>query len=343
MKTLRVCLSSELPLIEDRDSNIIYFLYDKLMVFLGKSIYTDPYAIVETMPINPAYNVLYFTLDDGKIKSYIDDIVREIGEIESQEQLEILKQAGTSFFVNSETRYLDLRRRIITLPFNNGTYELTVSLAHDLKIDKDTVIGFNPETNTFEIIGKSQDFDLVFSRKYRGIDSASARTIVGNNSIKTEVKISEDPDNILELDTNGLIVNPGKKVSVKEFEKWVSDFEKYKSDMEVYLGDLVDKVGDAQDVVSVESVNARILESLQAVYPEIEAALEVYKNASQQITDMEKRVKDYSDQKYQEAYEDLHAQIVEATSNPWEDFNYVLSEDEDDSEGTESGDSTETT
>ena len=50
LKTLKVCLSEELPIITERDPNTIYFLYDKLLVFLGQSLYNDPYAIVESMP-----------------------------------------------------------------------------------------------------------------------------------------------------------------------------------------------------------------------------------------------------------------------------------------------------
>ena len=156
LKTLRVCLSSELPELLNRDPNFIYFLYDKLTVFLGQSIYSDPYAVVEAMPEAPINGMLYFVMD-GTVQVYIEYSNKVIGQIENEDQLELLKKAGTTFFVNSEKRYLDLSRRIVTLPFQNGTYELTVSLANNLKIDKDTVIGFNPETNHFEMIGKYQE------------------------------------------------------------------------------------------------------------------------------------------------------------------------------------------
>ena len=177
LKTLKVCLSSELPLITERDPNTIYFLYDKLLVFLGQSLYNDPYAIVEAIPENPVFNMLYFDLSDGKVKAYIDYSITEIAEVETPEQLEILKQSGTTFFVNSEKRYLDLRRRTVTLPYQNGTYMLTVDLANNLKFDENTVLGFNPETNCFEVIGKYDDFDMVFTRRYRDLDTHTVDTI----------------------------------------------------------------------------------------------------------------------------------------------------------------------
>ena len=120
-KTLRVCLSSELPSIYDRSINFIYYLYDKLEVFLGKNYYSDPYAIVETFPDNPVLGMLYFCLNDGTVSSYINNTKEIIANIETQEQLEILKQAGTKFFVNSDRRYLDVKTKIISLPFKNGT------------------------------------------------------------------------------------------------------------------------------------------------------------------------------------------------------------------------------
>ena len=50
LKTLRVCLSSDLPSEADRDPDYIYFVYNTLMVFLGKTLYGENYAIVESMP-----------------------------------------------------------------------------------------------------------------------------------------------------------------------------------------------------------------------------------------------------------------------------------------------------
>ena len=188
MKTLRVCHSKDLPSIHDRDINYIYFLYDKLEVFLGQNYYSDPYAIVESYPFdNVIPGMLYFCLDDGYVKAQVNLVDTKIAKIESDEQLEILKQAGTTFFVNAERRYLDVRTRCISLPFRNGSYELTVNLAADLKINKNTVIAFNPETQQFEIVGDIQDFDIVFSRDYRGLKTDSVDTKVEDHKISSDV------------------------------------------------------------------------------------------------------------------------------------------------------------
>ena len=37
MKTIKVCLSKDLPSLQDRDSNTIYFLRDKLIIYLGRA------------------------------------------------------------------------------------------------------------------------------------------------------------------------------------------------------------------------------------------------------------------------------------------------------------------
>lgn len=320
LKTLRVCLSEDLPDISERSPDFIYFIYDKLMVFLGQSIYSDPFAIVETMPTDPIFNMLYFVLEDGKVKAYVDYSIIEIAEIESQEQLEILKQSGTTFFTNSEKRYLDLQRRIITLPFQNGTYELTVSLANNLKIDENTVIGFNPETNCFEIIGKREDFDMVFARGYRGKETNSVKTTVSEHSIRTDIKISNKHDNILRIVNDGLYANAEDKVTKKQFDSWVESFREYKLNMESYLKDLISHIEETQGVVSPTSINERIYAALEEVYPEIDHALEEYDTLAAKLDEIDVKSREYTDTKFNDAYNDLYNAIVEATTDPWETF-----------------------
>lgn len=341
LKTLRVCLSSELPSLLDRDPNFIYFLYDKLTVFLGQSLYSDPFAIVETMPENPIFNMLYFVLEDGKTKAYVDHRVIEIAEIENTDQLEILKQSGTTFFSNSEKRYLDLQRRIVTLPFQNGTYELTVSLANELKIDKDTVIGFNPETNTFEIIGKREDFDLVFTRGYRGKSTKSIDTQVSEHRVSGELKISKAYDNILRVLNDGLYANAKDKVTKKQFDSWVSSFHEYKSNMEYFIRDLTSKVGDSQELVNQETINSKILSALEEVYPEIDNALANFDSMAEQLGKIEQSSKEYSDKKFTEAQEELRTLILEITNNPWEDFGEVEISQDNGSDDTNLDENTE--
>lgn len=336
LKTLKVCLSSELPLLSERKTNIIYFLYDKLIVFIGQSQYYDPYAIVEDIPESPVYNMLYFCINDGKVKVYIDYSIKEIAEIENTDQIELLKQAGTVFFTNSEKRYLDLKRRLITLPYQNGTYELTVSLASNLKIDQDTVIGFNPKTNMFEIIGKYEDFDMVFSKRYRAKDTSSVSTNISDNRISGEVKLHKSYDNMIKVVNDGLFVDGKGKVSNTEFKRFVNFVEEYKQNIDTYIKDLSEKIGDVQTEISTESINQKILDALKDSYPEIEYALSQFDIMSKKFAGMEERSKNYTDKRFDEAFQELSQLIIDATENPWETYGLEENSSDDVSEDTES-------
>lgn len=319
MKTLRVCLAGELPLILDRDPNFIYFLYDKLTVFVGQNMYNDNYAIVEQIPENPINGMLYFCLD-GYVRALIDHSIIDIAKIENNNQLEALKNTGTTFLVNSERRYLDLQRRIITLPFQNGTYELTVSLANDLLVDKDTVVAYNEKTNQFEISGKRQDFDLVFTDGYYGKDTKSASINVENNTIKTNIKISSAYDNILKIISDGLYVNVKDRVTTDQFNNWKSQYENYKEKIDTFISILSNEVESAQNIISEESVSKRILKALEEKYPDIEEALNKLNNMSSQFEGIESRCIEYTDEHFNSAYTKLNNSIQTAVNDPWEEF-----------------------
>lgn len=320
MKTLRVCHSDALPSIHERDINYIYFLYDKLEVFLGQNYYSDPYAIVESFPSSPVAEMLYFCLDDGKIKARVSLQDTIIAEIESEEQLEILKQAGTTFFVNSDRRYLDVKSKLITLPYNNGTYELTLSLANDLKIDENTVIGFNPETQQFEIIGDIQDFDLVFSRKYKGKETNSVATHVEDHKISADVKLNPADDNIIKETPFGLYASVSDRVNSTVFEKWTEKFKDYKDDMKEFINEISDLIEEAEEIISTDTIGRKIMESLARVYPEIDEALANFDEYAQKIDEMDTGIKEYTDDKYNDTREELIDIINDATNDPWGDF-----------------------
>lgn len=339
MKTLRVCHSEDLPSIHDRDINYIYYLYDKLEVFLGQNYYSDPYAIVETYPTdnNVVAGMLYFCLDDGYVRAQVNLETTEIAKIESDEQLEILKQAGTKFFVNADRRYLDVKTKLITLPFRNGTYELTVSLANDLKIDENTVIGFNPVTQEFEIIGDIQDYDLVFSRKYKGIETNTIKTNVEDHKISSDVKLNPAYDNIIKETPYGLYASVNDRVSSTVFEDWIDRFLEYKDDMETFIIELADLIEEAEEIISTDAISRKILESLEQVIPEIDTYLENYDHYAQEIDNFETEIRDYADQRFTSALAEVQEQIDHATNDPWDNFETPdpEPESEDDPENTD--------
>ena len=50
MKTLRVCLSSDLPGLLDRNPDYLYFLYDKLFLYSGQNMIDVNFVITEHIP-----------------------------------------------------------------------------------------------------------------------------------------------------------------------------------------------------------------------------------------------------------------------------------------------------
>ena len=315
LKKLRVCLSKDFPLYEDRSPSYIYFLYDKLEVYVGQAPYHDQYVICEEMPHDPVVGILYFDLSDGYAKVYTDYTVREVAKVETDEQLDILKEAGTMFFVHSERRYLDLQRRIITLPYQNGTYELTVSLANNLKIDKDTVIAYNPETNQFEITGNINNADIIFGNGYYGSKGNTANVTVEEHKISAQVKLSPAYDNMLKFLSDGLYANASDRVTKKEFESWKKNFQEYKISMEKYLKDLESQIGQSASLVSEATIDKKIHEALVEVYPTIDAALASFDEMASQFEGIETRVKTYTDSTFNAAKTELYeASTAKATS-----------------------------
>ena len=321
LKTLRVCLSSELPILLERKPNFIYFIYDKLELFVGQTMYSDPFAIVESMPENPVSGMLYLVLD-GYIRIYLDYGIKEIAYIESEDQLELLKQAGTTFFVNSEKRYLDLQRRVITLPFNNGTYELTVSLAKDLIIDKDTVIGFNPLTNQFEIIG-NHNTDLVFTGRYRGKDSDSVNMTVSENKISADVKVSKGYDNIIKILPDGIYANANNKVDKDTFYSWVENYHNYRTSLNYYLRDLETELDNMVGIdITEEYIFSKIRSAIQSIIPDIEEAIEKYDEILAKFEAVETNTKAYTDEKFTMTKQEIidYINSKSTTENIWETF-----------------------
>ena len=320
LKTLKVCLDSELPELLDRDYNTLYYLYNKLVLFFGQTIYNDPYAIVESIPKNPISGMLYFDLSDGKVKGYIDSSITDIAEVENEEQLEILKETGTSFMLNSNRRYLDFQRRIITLPYQNGTYELSVSLANNLKLDEDTVLAYNPETGEFDVSGKYEDYDLVFTKSYRGLDSNSVETDVSRHSVSSNLKISSEYGNILNMIDNGLYGHIDNTITREEFEYITEKFKKYHDFISDYYDELIEKIEASEDLITEDTISKRILSALEETFPEFQENLDKFNEYAAKLEPLEKRCNEYTDNKFEEAVGVITEKIRVVANDMWEIF-----------------------
>ena len=64
MKTLRVCLSSELPDVLERSSDYLYFAYDKLILYSGQNEVSENFAIATEIPEAQIEGMIYILNTD---------------------------------------------------------------------------------------------------------------------------------------------------------------------------------------------------------------------------------------------------------------------------------------
>lgn len=313
-KILKVIDSKLLPDIDKRESNIVYFVYDKMSIYLGKNFYSDPFCIVDILPENPVEGMLYITLD-GKLKSYINYNEIEIGQIESEDQIEYLKKAGTVYFMKAEYRYLDLQTRTLQLPFQNGTYQLSVSMAKDLIIDENTIIKYNPEKRLFEINNEGNNS----FKGYQGLDSDTIKTTVTDNNILSELKISPNKDNLIKVLNDGLYADLDEFTRSNDFKNLVNAYNAYKTSIKAYLIELEKEIEDIEYKIEDTTVASKIMEELKNYEPTIEDMLANYDYIYNQLGLIREGAVNYIDEKFDSAKQEI-IDYISKILNAWEDF-----------------------
>jgi hypothetical protein len=320
LKTLRVCLSKELPDRLGKKSNYIYFAYDSLELYIGNVIYGNNYAIVDSKPDEPATGILYILTSDGSV-NVVDNLeFIKIAEIESPEQLDLLIKAADTFFVDGKNRYMDKRTRTLNLPYLNGSYQLSLNLPDNIKIDKNTVIRFNQDTEQFEIAGE-RDYYGNFTNELIGGATKSAIVNVDNHRITAEARVSNANNNIIKVTQNGLYASVADKVDSTEFNKWMKDMQDYRG----YVNDLLDAVQaeivSVENLVSESSIESRIHNQLQSQFALIEQALSNYDRYAAKIDELQSSRFEYASNEVTAARLDLQEMIRQFAENPWDDFN----------------------
>lgn len=319
-KILRVCNSESLPSMVERDVNYIYFVYDKMSIYLGKNFYSDPFCIVESVPDNPIEGMLYITLD-GQMKTYMNYNVIDIGSIESEDQIEILKQAGTTYFMKAEYRYLDLQTKTLQLPFQNGSYQLSVNLSKDILIDENTTIRFNPKKNVFEIDGTLVDQPVEEDglKGYSGADTESISTKVVDKIIRADLIISPKEGNLLTVYDNGLYANLEDSIQRVEFNQLVSEYLSYRNILDSYIRDIEDSINDIDSNITGDSLNQRILDELKRYEPTIDDLLSNYNQIYEWIQELKDNHETYTDEAFDKAKEEI-INYLKDLANAWDDF-----------------------
>ena len=172
----------------------------------------------------------------------------------------------------------------------------------------------------FEIIGDIQDYDLVFSRRYRGENTDDINTKVEDHSIIADLKIDSTDDNIIKSTPYGLYASVRDRVSIQNFNDWVETFNNYKSYMDKYISDLSGLIKRAEDLLDEEYISNKILESLERVYPEIDSALENYEIYANKIDSIEGEIKSYTDNKISDTEDEINNSLNIIMSDFWENF-----------------------
>lgn len=331
IKTLRVCLSAEIPETEKRNSNFYYFAYDKLLLYQGVNLIDDNFAIVEKVPDNPVYGMIYILTSDGSIHQNIDYTDTTIAKIENTSQLAILKKVGTSFFVNSDHRYIDQRSRALVLPYTNGTYDLTIEPRNDQVFGDDTVLRYNTNEEQFEIYSDNAQPWIDYSKHFRGGTTKSVQLRVSGHKILADVRISKNTDNMLKAVSDGLYVKGGDKLDRETFTKWcqnVSDFRKHANDV---LDNIDAEIKNMTELVSEENINKNIKELTESKFPTIQEALDNYRDLQAKIESLETEIINYANTKFSESSSTIENKLNEYKS--WENLDntidsFILTEDD---------------
>lgn len=327
-KVLRVCNSEFLPPLSERDPNYVYFVYDKMAVYLGQNYYSDPFCVVEEMPKHPVEGMLYITIE-GKLMTYIDYNAIEIGEIEDQAQIKYLYDAGTVYFMKAEYRYLDAQTRTIQLPYQNGSYQLSVNLAKNIIIDKNTVIRYNPETGRFEIDGRMygetvNKSDMIGDLK--GSETESTFTNIINGHIRVDLKISQEAGNLIQLLDSGVYASIDEYLTDEELEKLRTSLDLYKASLNKYLAELKAVVDAADISVSEDALIMRIKNELDKYHPNITKILDHYEEVYNHLLKLREDSKEYTDKRFLETREAISKYIDDELRkmHPWEDYHAYL-------------------
>lgn len=305
-KVLRVVTSEFLPVVEDRRDDTIYFVYDKMELHLGKSFYSDPFCIVEELPEVPVTGMLYITID-GVVRTYIDYSWYVLGRCLTEDEVELITKAGTIYFLKAEYRYLDLQTRSIILPYQNGSYQLSVNLAKCLQIDKDTVIFYDETTGHFEIDGNRNDTELHINHGYEAIDTDSIQTIIQGNRILSNLKLSDKDGNVLKIYEGGLYANTSQFASKEELDEVSELYIAYKSVLESMITELHDEMEDKGYNTTTEMIAEKIAQALEEYEPTIHDLITNYNLIYEQLG----YIRDIASKTSEEKIEEVKNEIID--------------------------------
>lgn len=316
-----VCKDEDLPSSTNRDENTIYYVYDKLILYKGGVLYTDPFVITTELPTElPPDYVLYILIYSGDIYQTYEKKFTKVATISEISQLQYLKLTGSTFFMKSDYRYLDIHSKSIILPYNNGKYQLTVDLANDISIDQNLVVKFDPKNSKFIFDGDLQEpvhGEWYRMQDYKGSATKTAITRIENKVVKTDIKISKDIDNMIQLYGDGLFVYTGDKASLSDFQKLVKEYNEYKTGIDNFQAQISFALGDSQNVL--DTLPQKIKDAMNAYSSTMTEVLEKYDKIAAQM----QKLSDSTDQYMKDHVNTLTDQVenyLSSINSAWEYF-----------------------
>jgi hypothetical protein len=323
MKTLRVCLSSDLPGLLDRNPDYLYFTYDKLILYSGQNQLDVNYVIAPELPDieDQVPGMFYILSNDGSVHRKVDYSDIQVAEIEDASQVSLLKKAGSIYYINSDHRYLDSQIRTLTLPFNDGLYELSVAAKNDAVYDNNTILKFNENSNRFELYGDDSGEFIDFSKPFRGKETDSIKVTVDGPRISAMVKVSKALGNLLKLASDGLYVKTNNLVDRESFDEWVNYVVEFKKHAQDVLDNIDSELQAIQELVTPEAIEEEIMTELRSKYPDIDTALENYQQVVDSLDDIQNNVMEYASSNIISAIERIDDTVKENSN--WDDISPV--------------------
>lgn len=322
-RILRVCKSEDLPQIHNRERNYIYFLYDKMVLYLGQNYYSDPFCIVDEVPeaIDAVEELLYITLS-GDVKIKYNNEISTIGGIEDPDQLALLRKAGTVYFMRAESRYLDIQKKVLVLPYQNGSFQLSVSLPDNIKIDENTVIRYNPESGKFEVDGnyheEINDKESILSN-YKGEETNTIQVIIKDNSVRANLKISDNPGNILKVQNNGLYANTGNCATREDLNKVAQIYRNYKNEVNSMQEMLNNKLTEGGFDLPENIIESKVHDALVGYSSTIDELIESYNDIEDMITYIANSTQSYAEEQLLGAKNDI-VDYLNNMQNAWHEM-----------------------
>lgn len=324
LKTLRVCHSKDLPAMPERSFDYLYLAYDKLDLYAGQNNIEENYVITSALPEEPVNGMIYILDTDGSVYRHIDYSIVHIAKIEDESQIDYLKKVGTLFQVNTNRRYIDSQTRTLTLPFNDGKYELNVSVRNDAVFDNDTIMKYNKNKERFELYGPIPEEFIDFSKPFRGGDTKTVHIKADGPRIAADVKISKILDNLLKEASDGLYIKSKSIVTKEEFDKWAAQTDDFVRRAEDILNNIDNDIKYMKDIISEENVNDTIYRILNEKFTDIESALDNYSALVNKTNAIQEEVIQYAQDETEATRKQLN-DIINANSN-WQDLD-TASED----------------